>query len=251
MNAALNDILNSFEWVVLLTYIRVQACLLILPGLGERVVPVRVRVALAMAITPLMAELGAEIARPAAPLPMFADVLQEAVVGLATGGLVRLLAFAIDIAASAIAAAASLSQIVGGPNEASPHPIGNFLHLGGYAVAFALGLPIMLMDLMADSFSLWPQGAFPDATGFVAEVGAVIMRSFSLALVLASPFILGGFLYQALSGVINKVMPALPVVFIGVPGQILLALGGLVILAPFLVGIWADALLSFTLPRVP
>ena len=70
-------------------------------------------------------------------------------------------------------------------------------------------------------------------------------------MMLAAPFTLGGFLYQALSGVINRVMPALPVVFIGAPASILLALMGLVILAPLLVGIWANAVMGFMLPALP
>ena len=35
---------------------------------------------------------------------------------------------------------------------------------------------------------------------------------FMLAMLLAAPFILGGFLFQLLSGMISKAMPALPVV---------------------------------------
>ncbi len=46
-------------------------------------------------------------------------------------------------------------------------------------------------------------------------------------------------------------MPALPVVFIGAPASILLALMGLVILAPQLVGIWANAVMGFMLPALP
>ena len=67
-------------------------------------------------------------------------------------------------------------------------------------------------------------------------------------MMLAAPFTLGGFMFQALSGVINRVMPALPVVFIGSPAAVLLALAGLALLAPLLVGLWADAVLGFMLP---
>jgi flagellar biosynthetic protein FliR len=79
----------------------------------------------------------------------------------------------------------------------------------------------------------------------------MVSDSFWLAMMLAAPFTLGGFLFQALSGVINRVMPALPVVFIGAPASILLALAGLAILAPLLVSIWADLVLSFMLPGAP
>lgn len=58
-------------------------------------------------------------------------------------------------------------------------------------------------------------------------------------------------MFQALSGVINRVMPALPVIFIGAPAAILLALGALALLAPILVGLWADAILGYMLPGAP
>ena len=70
-------------------------------------------------------------------------------------------------------------------------------------------------------------------------------------MMLAAPFTLGGFLFQTLTGVINRVMPALPVVFIGAPAAIFLALMGLAILSPMLIGLWADAVLSFMLPVAP
>ena len=66
---------------------------------------------------------------------------------------------------------------------------------------------------------------------------------------LASPFVLGGFLFQAISGVVNRVMPAFPVVFAAAPAAILLALVALAILSVPLVAVWADAILDFTLPE--
>ena len=70
-------------------------------------------------------------------------------------------------------------------------------------------------------------------------------------MLLAAPFTLGGFMFQALSGVINRVMPALPVIFIGSPAAIMLALAALAMLAPVLIALWADAILGHVLPGAP
>lgn len=239
----------GLDWRLVLVYARVQACVLILPGLGERLIPVRVRVSAAMAISPLLAGSVAPVATPEDGLAMVGQVAAAMVAGLASGGLLRLLALALDVATTAIAATASLSQIIGIQNEASPHPIGNMLHLGGMAVLMALGLPVMLVQLMADSFVLWPATGLPRIENLAPVAIRVVADSFMLAMMLAAPFTLGGLLFQALSGVINRVMPALPVVFIGSPASILLALAALAVLAPMLVAVWADAVLSFTLPR--
>ncbi|MEE2860120.1 MAG: flagellar biosynthetic protein FliR [Pseudomonadota bacterium] len=247
----LQAVFPGLDWSLVLVYVRIQACVLILPGLGERVLNGRVKVAIALAVTPLLAGAVPPQAVPAQPGGVLAQVGLQALLGFATGTFLRLLAIAIDIATTAIAATASLSQIMGVQNEMAPHPIGNLLHLGGIAVLMALGLPIMLVQLMADSLNLWPPGDLPAVEGLTMAIVRVISDSFWLAMMLAAPFTLGGFLFQALSGVVNRVMPALPVIFIGAPASILLALAALAVLAPLLVGIWADAVLDFMLPQIP
>ncbi|WEF24203.1 flagellar biosynthetic protein FliR [Paracoccus sp. S3-43] len=247
----LSQLLPGFGWTWLLVYLRVQALALVLPGIGERVIPIRVRAAAAMAITPMLAGLVPPALPPAGTLATLGQVAGETLIGLAAGMGLRLLALSLDIATSAIAATASLSQLVGGQNEAAPHPIGNMIHLAGLAVLMALGLPILLVQLMADSFAIWPPGGWPDADGLASEAIRLVARSFWIAMLLAAPFTLGGFMFQALSGVINRVMPALPVMFIGSPAAILLALAALALLAPVLVGLWADAILGYMLPGAP
>lgn len=244
----LSDLVPGLDWHLVLVYARVQACVLILPGLGERLIPVRVRVSAAMAVTPLLAGLVPPVPAPQEALPMIAQVAGEMLIGLAAGALLRLLALALDIATTAIAATASLSQIIGVQNEAAPHPVGNLMHLGGMAVLMALGLPVMLVQLMADSLILWPPTEWPTIENLAPAAVRVVADSFALAMMLAAPFTLGGLLFQSLSGVINRVMPSLPVVFIGAPASILLALAALALLAPMLIAIWADAVLNFTLP---
>ncbi|KGJ06272.1 flagellar biosynthetic protein FliR [Paracoccus halophilus] len=236
---------------MLLTYCRVQACLLALPVFSERFLPVRVRVALAMSITPVLADYATLVQQPGAAshLALLGGI--EVLSGLALGGLVRLFAVALDVAATAIAATASLSQLVGVATEYSPHPIGGILHLAGLALIMALGFPLLVCDMLRESFLLLPLGGVPDVTRILPLAISLVQRGFVLAMVLAAPFILGGFLYQLLSGMVSKVMPALPVVFIAAPGAIFLALLALVLLAPSIVLIWADAVLDVLQTDLP
>ena len=46
-------------------------------------------------------------------------------------------------------------------------------------------------------------------------------------------------------------MPALPVIFIGSPAAIMLALAALALLAPVLIALWADEILGYMLPAAP
>lgn len=244
----LTRIFPDLGWEFVLIYARAQAFFLILPGIGERVVPGRVKVALAMSVTPLLAAGVAPVSYPDSQIIIGTQLIGEMLIGFAAGMMLRMMAMAIDIATAAIAATASLSQIIGVPNEFAPQPIGNFLHLAGIAILMAMGLPAMLIDLIADSLQIWPPSGFPRAASFVPDAIGIIGHSFALAMLLAAPFTLGGLLFQALSGVVNRAMPNLPVVFIAAPLAILLALTALVLISPTIIGVWADAVLSFRFP---
>lgn len=242
------------DWFQLITlplflaYCRIQACLLTIPVFSERFLTMRVRIALAIALTPPFSAGLSVAGEVGTPFLLAFVIIPEVVLGLLIGLMVRLIAMALDMAATTIAMTASLSQIVGVLNEFSPHPIGSIMHLGGLALLMVLGFPLMLCDLIGESFLLKPLGSWPSIEDVMPAIVGLVAQSFLLAMLLASPFILGGFLFQALSGVVSKVMPSLPIVFIGAPAAILLALIGLTVFTPTILAVWVDAVLSYTLP---
>lgn len=231
---------------LILTYMRVQAIILVLPAFSARMLPARLRVGVAMALCPFAVIFAPEHQRAddLALLPFATVALKEFLLGILVALPVRLIAFALHTASSAIGATASLSQLIGTGTEAAPHPIGNLFHLAGMALLMALGLPLLLTEMIAQSYLAFPPGSSFDATPQVRAVAGLVGQSFMLAMALASPFILGGLLYQLLTAVVNRVMPTLPVVFIGAPAIILMALIGLAILSPGILQIWADAVLG-------
>ncbi|MDO5642334.1 MAG: flagellar biosynthetic protein FliR [Paracoccus sp. (in: a-proteobacteria)] len=235
---------------LLLAYLRIQAAVLVMPVFSERVLSARVRVALAMALTPAAAAFGPPLPDPAPDIFVIL-ALREMLVGLLIAMPVRIMSTALNVASSAIGATASLSQLIGTGTEAAPHPIGNLLHAAGLALLMAMGLPMLLIDLIAQSYAAFPAGRLAIGGDQVAAMIGLVMRAFLLAMALASPFILGGLMYQLLLGVVNKVMPQLPVVFIGAPAIIFVALVGLAILSPGIIGIWADAVLGTSLETGP
>ncbi|SDD98077.1 flagellar biosynthetic protein FliR [Paracoccus isoporae] len=232
---------------IILGYFRVQGVLLVLPAFSDRVVPQRVRIAAAMALAPLSAELAGGPQLPSAEVGAIGTVLLRCLAELLIGGLIaapaRIIAFALHMASTAIAATASLSQLIGTGMEAAPHPIGQVYHLAGMALLMAMSLPLMLLDLVAQGYAIFPAGRGVDPVQLLPGLIGLFATSFMLAMTMASPFILGGLLYQMLAGIVNRVMPALPVVFIGAPIIIGLALIVLAALSPSILAIWAEAVL--------
>lgn len=234
---------------MLLVYGRIQGFLLSLPGTGERLLPMRVRVAIGMAVTPLFANVRLP-PLPETPTQLSVLMGAELLTGLTMGLMVRMIAMALDIASTALAQSSSLSAMLGLSEDMPPHPMGNLMHLAGLAVLMALGMPVLICEILADSFVAKPVGVWPDIAQLWPSFIGVVVHSFLLAMLLASPFILGGLLFQMLSGIVAKVMPAMPVVFVAAPAAVLLAMAAMVLLVPSILAIWANDLLSFQLPAL-
>ncbi len=220
-------------------FLRVGACFVVLPGLGERMIPVRVRLGAALAFTaivtpavlPLMPDGGAT-------LPPMRFFMTEAIAGLIMGLALRLTVHALQIAGSIAAQSTSLSMIMGG---ASPDPqpaMAALLVLAGVTLAVMAGLHVHLAYAVLQSYDVLPLGRLPDPGDLGGWGIDLVAASFRLALSLSAPFLLASLLYNVALGVINKAMPQLMVAFVGAPA---ITWGGLFLLlvtTPFLLPAW-------------
>ncbi len=250
MTEGLADILGFGQaalMVGLATFLRVGAAMALLPAFGERSIPERIRLALAIAFTLIVAPAAAPVLRPVIAgtqtLPLW--LFGEAIAGLAIGAVIRLFVLALQTAGTIAAQSTSLAQIFGG-QVVDPQPaMGHVLWVGGLALAVMFGLHVRLAEVMILSYAVFPPGVLPGA-GLVSDWGiANISRTFSLAFTLAAPFVIASLIYNVALGVINKAMPQLMVAFVGAPA---ITLGGLILLAltaPLLLETWRDALFAF------
>ena len=245
MTAALAELLGLLQgWLAAgaAVFLRIGACFLVLPGLGEAMIPVRVRLAAALALTAVVTPAVVPLLPPmAGALPPPAFFVTEAVAGLMLGLALRLMVQALQIAGTIAAQSVSLSQIMGG---ASPDPqpaMGAILMLGGVTLAVMSGLHVHVAAAILRSYALLPAGDLPDPHDLGGWGVDRVAESFGLALSLAAPFLVGSLLYNLALGVINKAMPQLMVAFVGAPA---ITWGGLVLLlvsAPLLLPVWFDA----------
>lgn len=224
-------------WHTALVFVRVGAAVFLLPALGEQMVPQRVRLAAALAITLIVASAVPDAARPG-PLAFLA----EAATGLALGAGLRFLVQGLQTAGTLAAQSVSLAQMFNGTGP-EPQPIvANVLVLAGLALFVTTGGLGHAVQLILMSYDLIPAGQAPDPAA-LAQWGIVrVSHAFALAFALAAPFVLAALLYNLALGAINRAMPALMVTFIGAPA---LTLGGLVLLAlaaPLMLQVWQSAM---------
>ncbi|NQZ72429.1 MAG: flagellar biosynthetic protein FliR [Dinoroseobacter sp.] len=235
-----SDWVGQMGVVVLAIFLRVGAAMAMLPAFGEQVVPVRVRLAAALAFTALLAPLMS--IETSARIVEFWSVNfggAEVLNGLILGFAFRLFVMALTIAGMMAASATSLAQIFGGGVGVDPQPaIGNVMVVSGLALATLGGLHVKMLEALLLSYTALPAGIWPNVSDVASWAMADISRAFALGFVIAAPFTVAAFLYNLALGVINRAMPQLMVAFVGAPA---LTLGGLILLVlslPFALQHW-------------
>ncbi|MFK7874485.1 MAG: flagellar biosynthetic protein FliR [Paracoccaceae bacterium] len=223
-------------------FFRMAAFFSLIPGFGEQSIPTRVKLALAVAMTAVVAPV---IDGPPENIPITMIILTEVTSGLLLGIGLRLFAMALQTAGVIAAQATSLSQFLGGSGVDPMPAFGYILYLSGITLAMLLGLHVKAAQFFIISYDFLAFGRFAAASD-VAEWGmAQVARVFTLAFSLAAPFLIVSFLYNVALGVINKAMPQLMVAFVGAP---LITAGGLIMLfvsVPVILAVWMQALDAF------
>lgn len=222
-------------------FLRIGACFLVLPGLGEQMIPIRVRLGAALAFTIFITPVLQTDLMVTEVIPPITAFFSEAIAGLIIGMALRFLVHALQVAGTIAAQSTSLSQIMGG---ATPDPLpamGAILMLGGLTLAVLSGLHIHLVQTFISSYDVLPFGGLPSPRDLAGWSVNQVSASFSLAVSLAAPFLIASLLYNVALGVINKAMPQLMVAFVGAPA---ITWGGLVLLlatTPFILPVWHHA----------
>lgn len=222
-------------------FTRIAAAAFLVPGMGERAVPVRVRLGIALALTlllwPLVAPLGDQT--PGTPAGLARLLAAEAVSGLLIGFGFRLMIMVLQIAGMTAAVHLSISHMFGSGVAPTPEPtIATFLALGGVVLAMQLGLHVAVVAALARLYEVLPFGRFPVAADAAEWSVARVAEVFALGLSLAFPFITVSFAYNLALGALSRAMPQLLVALVGVPLLIGLGLVTLYLVLPAIYGRW-------------
>jgi flagellar biosynthetic protein FliR len=241
--AALLNVAEGLAWAAVVVFLRVGAMVALMPGFGEQAVPQRVKLALVLAFTLILAPIVAEM--PGLPGPAVTVLASEAVAGLVLGVGMRLFLLGLQTAAVMIAQATTLSQLFAGATPDPQPAIGNLFVVAGIALALVAGLHLQAVQLVLLSYELLPSGAAADPAQLADWNLSLISRTFSLAFSLAAPFIIAAMIYNLALGAINRAMPHLMVSMVGAPALTLAALALLAVATPALLAVWLHGLDAF------
>ena len=229
--------LNGIVLVYLLVFCRLGAMIMLMPAIGDRTVPARVRLALALAVTMVFAPAVEGSYTRLAPqsVPALAVlVIWEITIGLLIGAMARIVTSSLSVAGIFIATQTglALAQTFDPTSTADQGAIlGNFLALLGTVVVFAANLHYLAIGAVFGSYHLIPPGT-PLPTSDMAELTIrFVSEAFLLGFQLAAPFIVFTFVVNAAFGVLSRLMPQLQIFFVVMPINVLF---GFMLLALFL-----------------
>lgn len=226
MIGGLSEVLPADVMTLSLVFSRVGTMVMVLPALGEATIPPRARLALALALTLVMAPVvGATYPATAGNnIGLIARlVISEIVIGLAIGLIVRMTLSAVQVAGNVIATQTGLafSQTFDANQGTQSALLSMFLSLLAVTLIFATDMHHLLIAGIEHSFTLFPPGKMPSTGDFMKLAVDTVTGLFTTGLQMSAPFIVFGLILHAAAGVIARVMPQLQVFFIAMPLNIL------------------------------
>jgi len=227
--------LPSLAAVFLLMFARLGTMAMLMPGLGERGVPTRVRLVIAVVLTLVLMPIYREtytVDLAGGFAPILGVLIQEVLIGAVLGLTARLALSALVIAGTVVAYQLGLgfSMAIDPTQDQQSVLISNFLAILGVALIFATDMHHLAIGALDESYTLFKPGSVLP-TGDIAELMVTtVSGAFRVGVQLAAPFLVFGILFNVGLGVLARLMPQLQVFFLGLPASILLGFAILMIL---------------------
>jgi flagellar biosynthesis protein FliR len=212
----------------MLVFARIGTMVMLLPGLGEMSVPVRVRLTVALVLAAVLLPLhqAAYQIDLRSFGPLIALLGQELFIGAMLGLTARLTIAGLQIAGNVIAQQLGLGFVTAVDPTQNQQGIlvGNFLALLGVTLIFATDMHHLVIAGLNDSYKLFAPGELPVVGDMAQLVTRTIATAFKIGIQLSAPFLVFGLLFNLGLGVLSRLMPQMQVFFIGMPLTILLGL---------------------------
>ena len=222
------SVLPGLAAAFMLIFARIGTMVMLLPGIGEQNMPMRVRLTMALVLTAVLlpAHQKAYTIDLSALGPLLLMAVQEILIGAVLGMTARLAISALQIAGSVVAQQFGLGFVtaIDPTQNQQGLLVGNFLTLLGITLIFATDLHHLVIEALNDSYNIFQPGEMPLAGDVAKHITQVVATSFRIGIQLAAPFLVFGLLFNLGLGVLARLMPQMQVFFIGLPLSILLGL---------------------------
>src|SRR6202040_1131346 len=176
------SLLPALAAAFMLVFARVGAMVMLLPGLGETNIPVRIKLAIALLLTLIILPLhraAYHVDIEASMMPLLVLMIHEIVIGIVLGTAARVTLSALQVAGSVIAQQLGLGSAVAIDPTGGQQAIliGNFLSLLGVTLLFATDSHHLLIAALNDSYAIFAPGELMPS----GDLAALATRAFAAA----------------------------------------------------------------------
>jgi len=210
----------------MLVFARVGAMVMLLPGLGETNIPVRIKLAIALLLTLIILPLHRTDYHVSldALSALLVLMVYEILIGIVLGATARVTLSALQVAGAVVAQqlglgfATSVDPTTQGQQGVL---IGNFLTLLGVTMLFATDSHHLVIAALNDSYSIFSPGELVPSGDVAALATRAFAAAFKIGMQLSAPFLVFGLVFNIGLGVLARLMPQMQVYFVGVPLSIM------------------------------
>src|SRR5271163_3045566 len=209
----------------MLVFARIGAMVMLMPGLGESDIPVRIKLSIALLLTLIILPLhrSAYQVDMGSMTSLLVLMLHEIVIGVILGATARVTLGALQVAGSIIAQQMGLGFVTSvDPTQGQQGLlIGNFLTLLGLALLFATDSHHLVIAALDESYAVFSPGEMMPSGDVAALATRAFASAFRIGMQLSAPFLVFGLVFNIGLGVLARLMPQMQVYFVGVPLSIL------------------------------
>jgi flagellar biosynthetic protein FliR len=220
------SLLPALAATFMLVFARIGAMVMLMPGLGEANIPVRVKLSIALLLTLIILPLH----RASYHVDMTSMsalgvlMLQEIVIGIVLGATARVTLAALAVAGSVIAQQLGLGFVTSvDPTQGQQGLlIGNFLTILGLTLLFATDSHHLVIAALNESYRIFAPGELMSSGDVAALATRAFAAAFKIGMQLSAPFLVFGLVFNIGLGVLARLMPQMQVYFVGVPLSIMI-----------------------------
>ncbi len=231
----------------MLVFARVGSMVMLLPGLGESNIPVRIKLAIALLLTFVLLPLHRAAYQIDAQSinPLLVMMVHEIIVGVVLGATARVTLSALQVGGAVIAQQMGLGFVTSvDPTQGQQGVlIGNFLTMLGITLLFATDSHYLVIAALNDSYNIFSPADLTPSGDIAALATRAFAAAFKIGMQLSAPFLVFGLVFNIGLGVLARLMPQMQVYFVGVPLSIL---AGFLIFSLVLVAMMGTFLNYFT-----
>jgi flagellar biosynthetic protein FliR len=217
------DLTPTLVLSAFVVFCRIGGCILLMPGFSSPRIPVQPRlfvaIAVSLAMTPLVIDDVQPLIEKASAFALFTIMIFESLKGIVIGLLGRLYFIALETMGMAISMSIGLSANLGAPvDESETLPaVVTLITLGATLLLFVTDLHWEVFRGLSASYVTLPVHDGFDSRLSLVQLVDGATKTFILSLRIASPFLIFSIIANVAIGIINKLVPQIPVTFVATP----------------------------------